>query len=124
MARRMLKPSLPLQGLLLMPVSKKAKFCVGELVHHMLFDYRGVVVDVDMTFSGTDEYYEKMAPSRPPKDQPWYRVLVNDASHETYVAERNLEPDREGSKIRHPDIDQYFGDFMRGRYVIKGRRKN
>ena len=42
-----------------MPKSKasqsRAKFCVGELVRHMLFDYRGVVIDVDMTFSGSDE---------------------------------------------------------------------
>lgn len=102
----------------------RAKFCVGELVHHMLFDYRGVVIDVDMTFSGSDEYYAEMAPSRPPRDQPWYRVLVDGANHETYVAERNLEPDREHTPVRHPDIDQYFGDFVRGRYEIRGRRKN
>jgi heat shock protein HspQ len=102
----------------------RAKFCVGELVHHMLFDYRGVVVDVDMTFNGSDEWYEQMAPSRPPKDQPWYRVLVDGASHETYVAERNLEHDPEGTPIRHPDLDQYFGEFVRGRYELKGRQKN
>ncbi len=106
------------------PSQSRAKFCVGELVHHMLFDYRGVVIDVDVKFSGTDEYYEKMAPSRPPKDQPWYRVLVDDASHETYVAERNLEPAREHTPIRHPDLEQYFGEFQHGRYVIKGRQKN
>lgn len=102
----------------------RAKFSVGELVHHLLFNYRGVVVDVDMTFGGTEEWYAVMAPSRPPKDQPWYRVLVDDASHETYVAERNLEPDREGTPIRHPEIEQYFGEFARGRYVLKGGRRN
>lgn len=111
-----------------MPKSKtpqaRARFSVGELVHHLLFDYRGVVIDVDMSFSGSDEYYEKTAPSRPPRDQPWYRVLVDGANHETYVAERNLRPDREGTPVRHPDIEQYFGEFARGRYVIKGGRKN
>lgn len=111
-----------------MPKSKasqsRARFSVGELVHHMLFDYRGVVVDVDMSFSGTDDWYAKMAPSRPPKDRPWYRVLVDDASHETYVAERNLKTDPEGTPIRHPDIGQYFREFSHGRYVIRGRRKN
>lgn len=33
----------------------KAKFAPGELVHHKRFDYRGVVVDVDPVFQGTDE---------------------------------------------------------------------
>lgn len=102
----------------------RARFCVGELVHHVLFDYRGVIIDVDMTFSGTDEWYAVMAPSRPPKDRPWYHVLVDEASHETYVAERNLEPDHEGAPIRHPDVGQYFGDFVHGRYVMRGRQKN
>ncbi len=106
------------------PSQSQAKFCVGELVHHLLFDYRGVVVDVDMKFSGTDDWYVKMAPSRPPKDQPWYRVLVDGARHETYVAERNIRPDREGTPINHPDLDQYFGEFVDGRYQIKGRQKN
>ncbi|MFQ6006867.1 MAG: hemimethylated DNA-binding YccV-like domain-containing protein, partial [Woeseia sp.] len=28
-------------------MSKTARYSVGDLVHHKLFDYRGVVVDVD-----------------------------------------------------------------------------
>jgi heat shock protein HspQ len=102
---------------------KRARFCVGELVHHVLFDYRGVIIDVDMSFNGTDEWYAQMAPSRPPKDQPWYRVLVDGANHETYVAERNLEADRDGTPVKHPDIDDYFGEFSNGRYTMK-RRQN
>ena len=34
------------------------KFSVGELVHHRLFDYRGVIVDVDQNFRGTEDWYE------------------------------------------------------------------
>ena len=71
----------------------RAKFAVGDLVYHRLFDYRGVVVDVDPTFESTEEWYEAVAKSRPPKDKPWYHVLVHEAMHSTYVAERNLEPD-------------------------------
>ena len=37
----------------------------------------GVVVDVDATFQGSEAWYEQVARSRPPKDQPWYRVLVD-----------------------------------------------
>ena len=96
-----------------------ASFFVGQLVHHRRFDYRGVVFDVDATFQGTDEWYEKIARSRPPKDQPWYHVLVERASHTTYVAERHLEPDHQGDPIVHPLLTDLFGDFQDGRYTLK-----
>lgn len=68
------------------------KFSVGQLVHHKKFDYRGVVVDVDPRFQGTEEWYEQVAKSRPPKDKPWYHVLVHEAGINTYVAERHWSP--------------------------------
>ncbi len=55
------------------------KFSVGQIVRHKLFDYRGVVVDVDPTFQSTEDWYQQMAKSHPPKDRPWYHVLVHDA---------------------------------------------
>jgi heat shock protein HspQ len=97
---------------------KRARFAVGQLVHHRLFDYRGVVYDVDPQFSGTREWYEQVATSRPPKDQPWYRVLVHGSIHETYVAERNLEPDDSGEPISHPLTDVHFDTFENGAYHI------
>ena len=96
---------------------KTAKFRVGELIHHRRFDYRGVVVDVDATFSGTEEWYETMARSRPPKDEPWYHVLVHGAEHSTYVAERNLEQDETGEAIAHPVLDHFFDEMRDGFYV-------
>ena len=81
---------------------KMAKFQVGELIHHKRFDYRGVVVDVDASFSGTEEWYDTMARSRPPKHSPWYHVLPHGAEHQTYVAERNLEADLSGLPVQHP----------------------
>lgn len=80
----------------------KAKFSVGELVYHRLFDYRGVIVDVDAKFMLSDEWYDQVARTRPPKDQPWYRVLVHSANNETYVAERNLTTDIEYRTCRSP----------------------
>ena len=94
-----------------------ARFSVGELVHHKLFDYRGVIVDVDPQFQLTEEWYETVAGSRPPKDKPWYHVLVHRGSHQTYVAERNLEADPSGKAIDHPLIGHYFTGFSEGRYV-------
>lgn len=94
----------------------QAKFTVGQLVRHKRFDYRGVVVDVDPTFQLSEEWYERMAVSRPPKDRPWYHVLVHDAEHMTYVAERNLEPDPSTEPIRHPWLRRFFTSFANGRY--------
>ena len=67
-----------------------AKFSVGQIVRHKLFNYRGVIIDVDPEFRGTDDWYRKMAPSKPPKDKPWYKVLMHSTGNHTYVAERNL----------------------------------
>ncbi len=96
--------------------TSNARFSVGELVQHKLFGYRGVIIDVDPDFQLTEEWYEAMARSKPPKDKPWYHVLVHQGSHQTYVAERNLERDESGGAIEHPLIDQIFTRFSGGRY--------
>ena len=97
-------------------VASTAKFSVGDIIHHQRFDYRGVVADVDPVFQGTEEWYEAMATSRPPKDAPWYHVLVDGAGHMTYVAERNLEIDNDGAPIAHPLLDHFFVDLRDGHY--------
>ena len=94
-----------------------SRFSIGELVRHRFFDYRGVIVDVDHEFMLSDEWYEEVARSRPPKDAPWYHVLVHEATHNTYVAERNLEPDTSGEPISHPLVELEFAEFRDGRYV-------
>lgn len=94
----------------------EARFRVGQLVHHRLFDYRGIIFDVDASFAGSEEWYEMMARSRPPKDQPWYHVLVHEAAHTTYVAERNLEADLSGEPINHPAIGELFDRLSDGNY--------
>jgi heat shock protein HspQ len=98
-----------------------AKFSVGQIVRHKLFNYRGVIIDVDPEFRGTDEWYKKMAPSRPPKDRPWYSVLMHSTDNHTYVAERNLEPDDSGDPVSHPDLDAYFAGFAEGTYIPRRR---
>jgi len=76
-----------------MSESAKAKYCIGQLIQHKLFDYRGIILGVDLEFKSTDEWYEVVAKSRPPKNKPWYHVLVHQKGHQTYVAEQNLQPD-------------------------------
>ncbi len=97
-------------------------FSIGQIVHHRNFDYRGVVFDVDPTFQGTDDWYAEMAISRPPKDRPWYHVLVDGAAHITYVAERNLESVGEADRgpVRHPLVADIFERFEDGKYLPRG----
>ena len=99
--------------------SAHAKFHVGQIVHHKNFDYRGVIYDVDPEFQGAEEWYKTVARSQPPKDRPWYHVLVDGQDITTYVAERNLEPDTENSPIRHPILDHLFSDLHDGSYVSR-----
>ena len=89
----------------------EALFSVGQIVRHRLFHYRGVVIDVDPVFMGTEEWYQAMAKSKPPRDTPWYHVLVHNAVHQTYVAERNLDGDKTFEPICHPAIDTVFSGF-------------
>ena len=92
-------------------------FAPGQLVWHKKFHYRGVIVDVDPVFSGSDEWYDQVAQSRPPKDKPWYHVLIHGAAQQTYVAERHLELDETDDPIDHPMVRHFFDEFRDGAYV-------
>ena len=35
--------------------ARQARFCIGDVVRHRLFPFRGVIYDVDPTFSHTEE---------------------------------------------------------------------
>ncbi|WP_350166075.1 heat shock protein HspQ [Algiphilus sp.] len=96
------------------------RFAIGEIVHHLKFDYRGVIIDVDAQYNGSEAWYEQVARSRPPKDAPWYHVLVDGAMHSTYVAERHLEAGDSSQQIEHPALGQFFDRFSSGRYHRRG----
>ena len=100
----------------------RARFHVGQLIGHRLFGYRGVIVDVDPCFAGSDDWYEQVARTRPPKDRPWYHVLVHGAQHATYVAERNLAPDPAPAPVELPLVDHFFDRFEAGGYRPRKRR--
>ncbi len=98
-----------------------AKYGLGQLICHRLFDYRGVIVDIDSEFEGTEDWYENVALSRPPKDRPWYTVLVHESDQTTYVAERNLAPDFDDGPIDNPEIFTHFAGFENGTYFPRRR---
>jgi heat shock protein HspQ len=98
-------------------------FFIGQVVHHKKFNYRGVIIDVDGAFQGTEEWYQQAALSRPPRDKPWYHVLVDNSNQLTYVAERHLEQDQSGEPVRHPAIDTYFDGFNNGVYTLSAKKQ-
>jgi len=98
-------------------------FFIGQLVHHKKFDYRGVIIDVDAVFEGTQEWYQQVALSRPPKDKPWYHVLVDNSNQLTYVAERHLEQDHSNEAINNPAVDMYFDEFANGVYIMSAKKQ-
>ena len=97
--------------------SLNVKFFIGQQIDHNRFSYRGLIYDVDSDFQGTDEWYRKMATSAPPKNQPWYHVLVHGADHTTYVAEQNLSPHKGTAFIDHPLLPNFFNGFSDGVYT-------
>lgn len=94
----------------------QAKFSIGEIVCHRKYGYSGVVFDVDPVFSLSEEWYDEVAESRPPKEAPWYHVLVHGQEHTTYVAERHLEAVEAPGPIDHPLIHELFSQYHDGRY--------
>ena len=51
------------------PAVAHARFSIGDVVRHRMFDFRGVIFDVDPVFANTDEWYEAIPEGmRPNKD--------------------------------------------------------
>ena len=91
-------------------------------MRHRVFDFRGVVFDVDPAFANSDEWYDSIPEHvRPRKDQPFYHLLAENAesSYIAYVSQQNLESDEEGGPVDHPAIAGMFEDFAGGRYQLR-----
>ena len=99
-------------------MDKSAKFFIGQIIHHKLFNYRGVIFEIDPEMMLGDEWYEQVARSRPPKDEPWYHVMVDNEVHTTYVAQQNIEPSKDVSPIDHPNINYIFNQYIDGSYLL------
>ena len=72
------------------------------MVRHRVYPFRGVIFDVDPTFSNTEEWYRSIPQDvRPSKDQPFYHLLAEneDSAYVAYVSEQNLVPDDTGQPV-------------------------
>lgn len=111
-----------LKGLMDAMLKARAKYNIGQVVRHRRHPFRGVVFDVDPTFSNTEEWYQSIPEeSRPAKDQPFYHLLAeNDQSfYIAYVSEQNLIADYSGEPVEHPDVEDFFGAFDDGSYHLQ-----
>ena len=109
------------------PPVAHARFAIGEVVKHRMFDFRGVIFDVDPVFANSDEWYEAIPEEiRPPKDQPFYHLLAenSESSYVAYVSQQNLLPDEEGDPVDHPAIEEMFEGFAAGRYKLRPERRH
>ncbi|AKH41115.1 Heat shock protein HspQ [Croceibacterium atlanticum] len=87
-----------------------------------MFDFRGVVFDIDPVFANSEEWYESIPEDmRPRRDQPFYHLLAEneESSYVAYVSQQNLMVDRDGGPIDHPSLQQLFDDFTDGRYRLR-----
>lgn len=105
-----------------MEVNRTARFGIGQVVRHRFFPFRGVIFDVDPTFSNTEEWWESIPEEiRPRKDQPYYHLLAEneDTEYVAYVSEQNLLEDETGEPVRHPQVNELFDEFEEGAYRIR-----
>lgn len=113
------------------PVGQKialpiARFAIGEVVRHRLFDFRGVIFDVDPEFANSEQWYDAIPEAlRPAKEQPFYHLLAENAetAYVAYVSQQNLVPDDSDEPVDHPDIAAMF-DRQDGRYQLRPDLRN
>jgi len=109
------------------PPVAHARFSIGEVVRHRMFDFRGVIFDIDPVFANSEEWYQAIPEDiRPRKDQPFYHLLAENAesSYIAYVSQQNLLPDDEDEPVDHPAISGMFEPFSKGRYRLKPERRH
>jgi heat shock protein HspQ len=99
-----------------------ARFGIGEVVRHKLFDFRGVIFDVDPEFANSEEWYDSIPEAlRPSKEQPFYHLLAENAesAYIAYVSQQNLVPDDTDEPVEHPAIGTMFERVEGGGYRLR-----
>ncbi len=103
------------------------RFAIGDIVRHRVFDFRGVIFDVDPVFQNSDEWYDAIPEQiRPRKDQPFYHLLAEntESSYVAYVSQQNLILDETEEPVDHPAIAGLFGEYDGGRYQLRREHKH
>jgi heat shock protein HspQ len=105
----------------------EARFGIGDVVRHKIFDFRGVIFDVDPEFANSEEWYEAIPEAlRPSKEQPFYHLLAENAesSYVAYVSQQNLVRDESDEPIDHPAIGTMFDRQEGGGYRLRDQLRH
>ena len=109
------------------PPIAHARFSIGDVVRHRMFDFRGVIFDVDPVFANSEEWYEAIPEGiRPKRDQPFYHLLAEnmESSYVAYVSQQNLVADESDEPVDHPAISGLFKGFADGRYRLRQQHRH
>ncbi len=109
------------------PPVAHANFNIGDVVKHRMFEFRGVVFDIDPVFANSEEWYESIPQDlRPKRDQPFYHLLAEneESSYVAYVSQQNLLQDDSDEPIDHPAIGGIFDNFAKGRYSLRPEHRH
>nr|WP_295672039.1 heat shock protein HspQ [Sphingomonas sp.] len=120
-------PMTPASSEIPLPPVATARFGIGEVVRHRMFDFRGVIFDVDPIFANSEEWYDAIPLDlRPRKDQPFYHLLAEnmESTYIAYVSQQNLIPDESDEPIDHPAIPGLFTDYADGRYTLRPQHRH
>ena len=127
---RIMSDWLPVTGALPagpIPPMSHARFSIGDVVRHRMFEFRGVVFDIDPVFANSEEWYQAIPEDvRPAKDQPFYHLLAenSDSSYIAYVSQQNLILDDSDEPVDHPAIEGLFDDYADGRYQLRREHRH
>ncbi|OYY91030.1 MAG: DNA-binding protein [Sphingomonas sp. 28-66-16] len=120
-------PNIPADTSIVLPAIAHANFAIGDVVRHRLFDFRGVIFDVDPIFANSEEWYDAIPLDiRPRKDQPFYHLLAEnmESSYVAYVSQQNLVLDESEEPVDHPAISGLFTDYADGRYRLRREHRH
>eukprot|EP00009_Paramoeba_aestuarina_P015388 CAMPEP_0201530800 /NCGR_PEP_ID=MMETSP0161_2-20130828/45713_1 /ASSEMBLY_ACC=CAM_ASM_000251 /TAXON_ID=180227 /ORGANISM="Neoparamoeba aestuarina, Strain SoJaBio B1-5/56/2" /LENGTH=235 /DNA_ID=CAMNT_0047933331 /DNA_START=916 /DNA_END=1623 /DNA_ORIENTATION=- len=97
---------------------KRVEFQIGQVIRHVRYNYRGVIVGHSETCEASSYWVMMMGVQN--ANQPFYNVLphVEDRTEESYVANSNISIVTD-VEINNAELGQYFShyDAASGRYV-------
>ncbi len=109
------------------PAIAHARFSIGDVVRHRMFDFRGVIFDIDPVFANSEEWYEAIPEEiRPAKDQPSTisSPKMGKSTYTAYVSQQNLLPDTEGEPVDHPAIPGLFEPSPTATIALRPERRH
>jgi heat shock protein HspQ len=103
-----------------------ARYNIGQVIRHRLYDLRGVIFDVDASSAGADSAPTATSRTEDKAAGLVYRLLAEDENipYVACIAEHDLLPDLSGEPVSHPEINALFEMDGAGSYRRRKRSMN